>query len=267
MAVMPALTAAMLLVAVGATQAAMGGGGTPGDDRLFGTAHADRIDGGGGRDEIVGEQGADWLIGGFGADDVYGADGDDLLSGGPGDDLLVGNLGRDRIWAGSGADFVDVRSGESDTVHCGAGVDTVRSDPLDLISADCELHSFVEVTPTAGGRTRRRAVRFTTLHRTDSESGGQHVVELRGPRGRCARLDALLGPDDTDPGEVVTVRFGVRLKDNPDALRYRVTRQGRRINRLCRGRYRAEIKFQAFGEGGQVFRSRRVIERTYFDVT
>ncbi len=68
--------------------------------------------------------------GGPGADDLRAFPGGGQLLGGPGKDTLSGN---------SGDDVIDARDGEGDVVVCGAGRDTVRSDPQDKVSTDCEL--------------------------------------------------------------------------------------------------------------------------------
>jgi hypothetical protein len=90
--------------------------GTPGPDRLRGTARADvicglggddRIDGRGGADAVFGDAGRDRIKGGRGADTLYGGEGRDLLSGGAGDDVLSGGPGADRFAGGPGRDFTE----------------------------------------------------------------------------------------------------------------------------------------------------------------
>ena len=48
-----------------------------------------------------------------------------------------------------GNDTIDVRGGESDSVSCGAGDDTVTADPNDVIDADCE-HVERGAAPSTG---------------------------------------------------------------------------------------------------------------------
>ena len=78
--------------------------GTPGDDRLLGTAVADTIEGLGGHD---------------------------LLRGRGGRDAIAGGPGNDRIAA-----HADVGR---DTVRCGAGLDVVNAELHDMVAADCEV--------------------------------------------------------------------------------------------------------------------------------
>jgi hypothetical protein len=90
--------------------------GTPGPDRLRGTARADvicglggddRIDGRGAADAVFGDAGRDRIKGGRGADTLYGGEGRDLLSGGASDDVLSGGPGADRFAGGPGRDFTE----------------------------------------------------------------------------------------------------------------------------------------------------------------
>jgi Ca2+-binding RTX toxin-like protein len=103
--------------------------GTPGDDRLRGTARTDVIDARGGDDRISGLGGFDLICGGGGSDTIRGGNRSDALLGGPGDDLLregkgtgdgsdiavfgpnlafylfvSGNGGDDRLFGGRGSD-------------------------------------------------------------------------------------------------------------------------------------------------------------------
>ena len=90
---------------------------------------------------IVGTNGPDRLVGTRGADALYGRGGNDTLIGLRGNDLLVAGAGRDRVDAGPGTDRVSVEydGAAPDTVTCGPGLDTVTADPVDRVSADCEL--------------------------------------------------------------------------------------------------------------------------------
>jgi Ca2+-binding RTX toxin-like protein len=79
----------------------------------------------------------------------------DTVSGGDGDDQITGNAVANRIVGGDGADTINGAEGDDsiyvtdgsvgDTVHCGAGEDTVSYDVLgiywflkDSIDSDCE---------------------------------------------------------------------------------------------------------------------------------
>ena len=115
--------------------------GSPGDDRIYGTAVTDRIlagdgndyvqakagddlvDGGTGNDAIYGGDGNDTITAGDGADVVYGDDGDDTVDGGGGNDTLSGGKGTDIVAGGAGDDLLDGGAG-NDTLTGGAGTDT-----------------------------------------------------------------------------------------------------------------------------------------------
>ncbi|MFN3936249.1 MAG: hypothetical protein ACK4KW_01615 [Gemmobacter sp.] len=91
------------------------GGETAADvrDVIYGGNGNDTIDGGHGNDELRGDAGDDVLIGGFGADTLIGGEGNDrldggalgdVLFGGPGNDYFNGGFGFDRLNGGAGAD-------------------------------------------------------------------------------------------------------------------------------------------------------------------
>ena len=119
--------------------AACSGGpaGSPGADRLAGTAGNDRISGLRGRDRIDGGPGDDCLFGNKGADRVRGGAGDDQIGGGNGADKLVGGPGRDEITGGTQTDRILARDGERDVVDCGSGVDRAVADRADRVKK-CE---------------------------------------------------------------------------------------------------------------------------------
>jgi Ca2+-binding RTX toxin-like protein len=85
--------------------------GTDRSDRLHGTPESDLISGFGGRDRISGLAGTDC---------IYAGNGVDVVTGGADDDEI------------------DVSRGGRDRVTCGAGRDTVFTDPTDVVSASCE---------------------------------------------------------------------------------------------------------------------------------
>jgi hypothetical protein len=87
--------------------------GTPGNDRLLGTARADLLRGLGGNDRLTALAGSDFL------------------QGGPGRDLHDAGFGDDRVAASY--------DGARDTVRCGAGLDVVNADLVDDVARDCEL--------------------------------------------------------------------------------------------------------------------------------
>jgi Ca2+-binding RTX toxin-like protein len=63
---------------------------------------------------------------------------DDRLCGFLGDDVISGGAGRDGLHGGEGADVLRSRDGSFDIVGCGAGVDEVVADRVDLVGSDCE---------------------------------------------------------------------------------------------------------------------------------
>lgn len=109
-------------------------GGTPGNDRMWGSE---------GDDTFWGDEGDDWIEGGDGNDSINGGDGDDIITdifgidnikGGRGNDVISAGPGLgDLILAGAGHDFVvggadpkEVFSGQgNDFVHAGDSADTV----------------------------------------------------------------------------------------------------------------------------------------------
>ena len=114
--------------------AAAGPAGVPEEARaadIDGTDGDDILDGTDGYDEIRGFDGDDELRGLGGPDNLYGNANADYLRGGPGDDALYG---------GNGHDYLNVASDDSggDYAGCGDGDDTVRADPSDAISLNCE---------------------------------------------------------------------------------------------------------------------------------
>ena len=136
--------------------------GVLGDDVLAGDAGDDTVNGNVGNDSVTGGEGNDGLAGGDNDDTVSGGDGNDSLAGDAGADTLAGGIGNDAINGGSGPDAVDagdgddaidVRDNERDTVTCGAGTDTVLADSADVLAADCETASVVQVPGGGTGGT------------------------------------------------------------------------------------------------------------------
>jgi hypothetical protein len=70
------------------------------------------------------------------ADELSGDGADNVIEGYSGDDRITGGAGADRLFAHAGDDHVDSDDGVADTVDCGAGLDTLISDPLDVLT-DC----------------------------------------------------------------------------------------------------------------------------------
>jgi Ca2+-binding RTX toxin-like protein len=99
--------------------------GTPGADRLTGTAAGERICGMGGNDTISGGGGDDEIFGDAGNDRISGDDGGDAIEGGRGNDTLSGGAGGDSLEGDSGNDVLDSGAGD-DTIDGGSGNDVGR---------------------------------------------------------------------------------------------------------------------------------------------
>lgn len=112
--------------------------GTPGADRLEGSAFNDTISGLDGPDTIIGGDGDDNIVGGATSADlrdvIFGGAGDDTIDGGAGNDELRGDAGNDNIAGGAGADTViggignDTLTGSSfgDNIFGGDGFDFIN---------------------------------------------------------------------------------------------------------------------------------------------
>src|SRR5215212_8676164 len=148
--------------------------GGHGDDTLAGGAGDNVLDGGPGADTISGGPGVDAVdysmrstpvtvtLAGAAADDGEGGEHDNVAEdvegafGGAGNDKLAGNAadgflygfagnddlsdagGADTLDAGQGDDAIDSVDGFADTVVCGPGTDSAKSDTIDTVGADCE---------------------------------------------------------------------------------------------------------------------------------
>jgi Ca2+-binding RTX toxin-like protein len=98
--------------------------GSPGRDRLTGSAADNILLGGPGADFIVGGAGRDALDGGDGDDSLFGEAGDDVLHGDAGNDLVCGSDGRDVITGGDGDDHLE-GGNDDDEIRGGAGADFI----------------------------------------------------------------------------------------------------------------------------------------------
>jgi Ca2+-binding RTX toxin-like protein len=90
--------------------------GSPGNDRLQGTAVSENLDGGAGDDLLLGAGGLDALFGGTGRDRLNGGAGNDYLVGDWGNDLLVGGKGNDTLEGGQGNDTLAGGSGKNQLI-------------------------------------------------------------------------------------------------------------------------------------------------------
>ena len=121
--------------------------GKAGDDLICGGRGKDRLRGGRGRDEAWGSKGRDRIGGGHGKDKITGGRGKDRLRGGRDGDMarggerrdkISGGRGKDRLRGGTGGDRIWAVDGVKDRISCGRGDDTVKIDPSDRVSRNCE---------------------------------------------------------------------------------------------------------------------------------
>jgi Ca2+-binding RTX toxin-like protein len=80
-------------------------------------------------ERVIGTQADDRITGDSNPQVIQGGEGDDVLDGGGGPDIIAGQDGDDTITS---------RDGMFDAVGCGAGLDAVLADRIDLVSRDCE---------------------------------------------------------------------------------------------------------------------------------
>ena len=184
------------------------------------------------------------------ADDVLVASdrGGDRLIGNAGGDRLIGGTAADELFGGDGDDRIDSADGVADRVSCGAGADTLFSDPLDLIEADCERPAAPGGDGTGGdgdpGRPdggtspdttapvvssftaspkRFCAARGTKFRWTASEAGSVTITLARKSGGRYRDVGAI-------------TRAGLPAGDGTLRVRRRVG-----ARKLKRGAYRATL--------------------------
>lgn len=115
--------------------------GLGGGDCVLGDQGDDRLDGGDGNDDVRGEAGNDVVRGGAGDDALTGGPGRDSLDGGAGNDTLDGGPGPDRFRAGAGNDVINSADGHAETVNCGPGRDSVTADRTDKL-VGCETQKL-----------------------------------------------------------------------------------------------------------------------------
>jgi Ca2+-binding RTX toxin-like protein len=68
---------------------------------------------------------------------MYGDAGDDKFRAGRGNDDITPGAGMDLVNAQGGNDTISARDGTRDTIDCGAGVDKVTADNVDVVKG-CE---------------------------------------------------------------------------------------------------------------------------------
>jgi hypothetical protein len=185
-----------------------------GDERLDAGAGADVVTGGSASETINGNAGGDALNGGGGADTLDGGAGDDTLDGGTGGDALIGGLGTDTVTyasrtngvtispdgvpndgengegdnvmpdvetlvGGSGNDTISARDGDTQTIRCGPGDDSVVADAFDNVAGDCE---HVD-QPASGGGSSGSGGGSGGSGSGSGSRGGTTTVTVTGPGG------------------------------------------------------------------------------------
>lgn len=101
-------------------------------DKMFGRGGHDRMDGNRDNDEMYGGSGADTMNGSYGSDRMFGGPDNETMSGGPAKDRMFGDAGTDRIEGNNGNDYINIAGdGETDSVNCGIGFDTLVLDLQD----------------------------------------------------------------------------------------------------------------------------------------
>ncbi|HEX3356667.1 MAG TPA: calcium-binding protein [Tepidisphaeraceae bacterium] len=73
--------------------------------------------------------------GSFGKNTLLGEGGNDSIHGGMGDDSLIGGPGNDQLFGGMGNDTLIGNDGQKDTLNGGAGTDTAKKDPIDIVTS------------------------------------------------------------------------------------------------------------------------------------
>lgn len=175
---------------------------------------------------LTGLGGDDLLRGADGADRLDGGAGDDTLDAGFGDDVIVGGPGKDAIsgdrrggdcgpyWCKQpyGNDTIDARDGETDSIACGAGQDSVKADRIDVVAADCEtVDTSGAATPPATAGT---SLAVATTPRLATALRGGLRVRISGARAgkvtltaRCGRSVVARGTATVGPRGTATVRL------------------------------------------------------------
>ena len=171
--------------------------GNGGNDLLFGNGGADGLNGGAGND---------LLVGGDGADALHGGDGNDTLVGGPGEDTVTGDAGDDHI-------FMDVTSGNVDTIDAGIGNDTLLLSGGGNVVVD--LSSTSDQVVLIGGATDGLSqINFENLDASElggsvNATGSDGVNIIIGSSGNDI-INGGAGNDTLDGGAGDDVRMAAR---------------------------------------------------------
>ncbi len=126
----------------------------------------------------------DNLVGGSAADTLaLGSSPGKLIGGDGGDTLGAGSAGGSAIDAGNGDDSVEARNSAADTIACGAGVDPVRADAVDILATDCDRQdttapqTSISGSPKAKVTSKRRRVKVKFTFKS-SEPGASFDCKL-----------------------------------------------------------------------------------------
>ena len=86
------------------------------------------------------------VFGGSAADTLTGTGAANFIAAGPGDDLILPGGGADTVLGEGGNDTIDTNDGVADVVDCGAGVDALTADSLD-VNLGCESITVIAAPP------------------------------------------------------------------------------------------------------------------------
>jgi Ca2+-binding RTX toxin-like protein len=163
---------------------------------------------------VIGGEGGDTLIGNAFANSLLGGSGDDTIQGEEGSDVLSGDAGADTIFS---RDSVD------DSVLCGSEVDSVVSDSLDFVDADCEQ---VDRGTTGGGGTETGGGTGTG---GGSETGGENeaTVVILQKTVKMTRAGRIRIPVRCDGPDVCN---GTLAVDSAHKIRVAGERKPRRVH-------------------------------------
>jgi hypothetical protein len=157
----------------------------------------------GGNDTIHAGDGNDTVDGGSGDDDIDAGFGDDAITGGPGkDSISADRRGGDcgPMWCKYpyGNDTIDTRDGELDSVDCGAGTDSVKADPQDVVAPNCESVERGSVAPpvvTPAGKAcvvpKLKGLTAAKARKRLKQAGCS--IKVKGKRGKVRKQSVKAG--------------------------------------------------------------------------
>ncbi|MEA3053037.1 MAG: hypothetical protein QOG72_1940 [Sphingomonadales bacterium] len=265
-------------------------------DTLTGDAGANPLSGGGAPDVLIGGTGNDPLDGGSGADTVSyqdrsakivatlgaGPDGDPLLgeadaftsiealTGGSGSDTLTGDAAVNALSGAGGNDTINSRDSVADGVACGTGSDSVTSDTLDEVNADCEVVDDgtpkplpLRPPPAAPGRDTAAPVLTLSVSKRQKIAKGKRIV-LTVTSNESATLTAAASlsiPGQAKRFKLKAVRRTLRARVKTKLTVKLSKKTVRRVKRALRKRrrVRATLTITARDAAGNVARAKRTV--------